>query len=352
MSNLLNQLGMSCPIIQAPMAGTAPPKLAAAVSNAGGLGSIAVGATDLDGAVAQIQQTRALTDCAFNVNFFCHARAQQDQGKQSDWLKRFAPEFAKFNATPPSALTEIYQSFLTDDAKFQMILDQRPAVVSFHFGLPSTDKINALQDKGIILFSTAITLADALEAQAAGIDAIVAQGWEAGGHRGIIAPSSADTRLGTLALTRILSENLFIPVIAAGGIMDGAGIRAALNMGATCAQMGTAFIDTDHSLADAAHRTALTSDAGHHTVMTPVLSGRPARCLANAFTRWDVDTDYADIPDYPIAYDAAKSLIGAAKAAGDIDYGAHWAGQGAPLSRAMSVVEMMETLKTELDNTQ
>ncbi len=333
------------------MAGTAPPKLAAAVCNAGGLGSIAVGATDVDGARAQIQQTRALTDCAFNVNFFCHAPAQHDDAKQSNWLNRLRPTFDDLGVTAPDTLSEIYSTFLTDDAKFQMVLDECPPVVSFHFGLPDAEKITALKDKGIILFSTAITLADAKVAQDAGIDAIVAQGWEAGGHRGIVDPNSQDTRLGTFALTRVLAENLFVPVIAAGGIMDGAGIRAALNMGATCAQMGTAFIDTDHSLADASYRSALHSDAAHNTVMTPVVSGRPARCLANEFTKWDDLIDPSDIPDYPIAYDAAKSLIAAAKVAGISGFGANWAGQGAPLSRAMSVTDLMKTLKSELDTT-
>jgi nitronate monooxygenase len=349
MKTFLQKLGLSCPIIQAPMAGTAPPKLAAAVCNAGGLGSIAVGATDVHGARMQIQQTRALTDRAFNVNFFCHAPAQHDPVKQSDWLKQLGPIFDQFNTVPPVKLTEIYSTFLTDDAMLQMVLDECPTVISFHFGLPSADKIKALKDKGIILFATAITLNDALDAQAAGIDAIVAQGWEAGGHRGIIDPTSDDTRLGTLALTRILASNLFVPVIAAGGIMDGAGIRAALNVGATCAQLGTAFINTDHSLADDAYRSALQSDAAHNTVMTPVLSGRPARCLANEFTKWDNATDYTDIPDYPIAYDAAKSLIAAAKVAGNPYYGAQWAGQGAPLSRKMPVSELMKILKSELD---
>ena len=188
------------------MAGTAPPKLAAAVCNAGGLGSIAVGATDVDGARAQIQQTRALTDCAFNVNFFCHAPAQHDDAKQSNWLNRLRPTFDDLGVTAPDTLSEIYSTFLTDDAKFQMVLDECPPVVSFHFGLPDAEKITALKDKGIILFSTAITLADAKVAQDAGIDAIVAQGWEAGGHRGIVDPNSQDTRLGTFALTRVLAE--------------------------------------------------------------------------------------------------------------------------------------------------
>jgi nitronate monooxygenase len=348
MIDLLKTLGMSCPIIQAPMAGVSPPSMAGAVSNAGGLGSIGVGASDVDGARKQIHDTRALTDAAFNVNFFCHQPAKNDPEKQQKWLNRFASTFAQFDAEPPTDLNEIYSTFITDDAKFKMVLDEYPRVVSFHFGLPSAAKITALKDKGITLFSTAITLADAQAAQAAGIDAIVAQGWEAGGHRGIVDPSSEDSRLGTFALTRVLAANLFVPVIAAGGIMDGAGIRAALNIGATAAQMGTAFIDTDHSIADTPYRAALHSNAGHNTMMTPLISGRPARCLSNSLTALDAQTDYADIPDYPIAYGAVKSLMAAAKTAGTTTFSPQWAGQGAPLARNTSVVQLMQTLKSEL----
>ena len=346
---LLNQLGLTTPIIQAPMAGVSPPKMAAAVSNAGGLGSIGVGASNVDGARAQIHETRAMTDRAFNVNFFCHQPAKRNADLEQTWLHNLEPTFAAFETHAPSSLNEIYSTFLTDDAKFQMVLNERPSVVSFHFGLPSSAKIKALKSAGITLFATAITLADAKAAQTAGIDAIVAQGWEAGGHRGIIDPNSPDSRLGTFALTRLLSTNLQIPVIAAGGIMDGAGIRATLNMGAIAAQMGTAFINTDESMADTHYRTALTSSAGHNTVMTPVLSGRPARCLANQFTELDSKTDYTNIPDYPVTYDATKSLIAAAKKHGHTGFGAHWAGQCAPLSRAMPVAELITTLISELE---
>jgi nitronate monooxygenase len=348
MIDLLKTLGMSCPIIQAPMAGVATAKMAAAVSNAGGLGSLGLATVDAVGARTQIQAVRALTDGAFNVNFFYHAAPIRDGIKERAWLDHLAPTFEKFDAKPPATLTEIYRTFDADNSRFEMLLDECPPVVSFHFGIPTPDKIAALKNKGITTFSTAINLTDALAAQAAGIDAIVAQGWEAGGHRGILIPASPDSRLSTFALTQVLVANLTIPVIAAGGIMDGSGIRAALNMGATAAQMGTAFIDTEHSLADAPYRAALTSDAGHNTVITPILSGRPARCVANSFTAWEATTDHNDLPAYPITYDATKALIAAAKSAGDTTFAAQWAGQGAPLSRAMNTADLMDTLKSEL----
>jgi nitronate monooxygenase len=161
-------------------------------------------------------------------------------------------------------------------------------------------------------------------------------------------PDADDSRLGTFALTRLLVRNKRVPVIAAGGIMDGAGIRAALQLGASAAQLGTAFIDTDESLASTAHRDRLHGDSAHHTIMTRAISGRPARCLANDFTRIGADVPDGDIPDYPIAYDAGKALDAAAKAAGDTGYGAQWAGQGAPLARTMSTSALMHALIEEL----
>ena len=148
--------------------------------------------------------------------------------------------------------------------------------------------------------------------------AAVAQGYEAGGHRGVFDPTAGYDRLGTLALTRLLVRNLDVPVIAAGGIMDGAGIVAALRLGAGAAQLGTAFVTTDESLADAGYRTAMRSDAAHHTVMTSVISGRPARCLANRFTALGAEIDFADVPSYPLAYDAGKALNAAGKAVGNL----------------------------------
>jgi nitronate monooxygenase len=199
-----------------------------------------------------------------------------------------------------------------------------------------------------VLLGSATNLAEARAFAAAGVDASVAQGWEAGGHRGVFDPDAPDDRLGTLALVRVLARGIDLPVIAAGGIMDGAGIAAALALGASAAQLGTAFVACDESLADEGYRRALASDAAQHTTMTPVLSGRPARCLANRFTAVGEGVAPRDLPSYPIAYDLAKALHAAGKAKGEFGYGAQWAGQGAPLVRPMPAGKLVETLRREM----
>ncbi|GGA01146.1 NAD(P)H-dependent flavin oxidoreductase [Dyella caseinilytica] len=348
-SSALDLLGIQVPIIQAPMAGVSSPAMAAAVSNQGGLGSMGVGAMTATQARDAIHQFRALSSGPLNINVFTHRPAQADPHKEQAWLQRLSAEFARTGAKPPQALREIYTSFLVDYDMLTMLLEEKPSVVSFHFGLPHQDQIEALHKAGITLMAAATNVEEALAIEAAGIDAVVAQGYEAGGHRGMFNPDAEDSRLGTFALTRVLAKTVKVPVIAAGGIMDGKGIAAVLALGASAAQLGTAFIATDESLADAGFRQTLFSDAAHHTVMTRVISGRPARCLANAFTRWGATVPDADVPDYPITYDAGKSLNAAGKAAGQSGYGAQWAGQGAPLARSMTTQALMQTLKAELD---
>jgi len=347
-NSLLRKLGLETPIIQAPMAGVSTPQMAAAVSNAGALGSLGIGAVDAEGARRMIAATREMTARPFQVNVFCHRPATADIEREAGWLARLRPEFARFGASPPERLSEIYRSFLIDDAKLAMLVEERPAVVSFHFGLPDRERIEALHRAGITLFATATNLVEAQAAAAAGIDAVVAQGYEAGGHRGMFHPGLPDDRLGTLALVRLLVTKLDLPVIAAGGIMDGAGIAAALALGASAAQLGTAFIGCPESSADAGYRAALFSAAAEHTVMTSVISGRPARCLANCFTDWGRYTPDAVIPDYPIAYDAGKALHAAAKTRGEFGFGAEWAGQGAPLARDLPEAELVAVLRGEL----
>ena len=347
-SHLLQRLGLRVPIFQSPMAGVSSPAMAAAVSAAGGLGALGVGAMTARQAREAVVATRALQRGPLNVNVFVHRPARADAARDRAWLARLAPEFARFGAQPPDALHEIYTSFLVDDAMLAALIDLRPEVVSFHFGLPTDAQRDALRAAGIVLVASATSLAEARAIEAAKLDAIVAQGYEAGGHRGVFDPDAPDDRLGTMALVRLLVRETALPVIAAGGIMDGAGIRAALALGACAAQLGTAFIDTDESLANAGHRARLHSDAAHHTVMTRAISGRLARCLANEFTRIGADIDDADIPDYPIAYDAGKALAQAAGAAGHTGYGAHWAGQGAPLARTLPTAALMQALIAEL----
>lgn len=331
------------------MAGVSTPELAAAVSNAGALGSIGVAATDAAGAREMIAGVRALCTRPFNVNVFVHHPAQQNAAREKAWLSAMAPLFDRYSARPPTALRPIYKSFIEDDEMLALLIDTAPAVVSFHFGLPDAGRISALKDAGCVLLATATNLDEALAAKTAGIDAVVAQGWEAGGHRGVFDPDAPDGRLGTVALTRLLVQRCGLPVIAAGGIMDGQGIRAALDLGAIAAQLGTAFVACPESSADAAYREALAGPAAMSTVMTSAISGRPARGLPNRFTQWG-DSVGLPHPGYPMTYDAGKALIAAAKAAGGTGYAAQWAGQGAPLSRTLPAAELVALLVAELQS--
>lgn len=348
--SLPGDLGLTVPIIQAPMAGTSTPALAAAVSNAGGLGSIAVGATDAAGARAMIGQLRGLTNRAFNVNLFVHKPQPQDAAKEQAWLAALAPAFAQFGATPPASLRPIYKSFVEDDEMLAVLIETAPRVVSFHFGLPDAPRIAALKAAGCLLLATATSLEEADAAERAGMDAVVAQGIEAGGHRGIFDPDGPDDGLGTMALTRLLVARAGLPVIAAGGIMDGQGIRAALDLGAAAAQLGTAFVACPESSADQDYRDTLLGPAARHTLMTSAISGRPARCLPNRFTALGAEIG-VEPPGYPMTYDAGKALIAAARAAGMTGYGAQWAGQGAPLARALPAAELMAALIREMKGT-
>lgn len=348
MTHWLNRtLGVEHPIIQAPMAGVSSPAMAAAVSDAGGLGSLGVGAMTAGAARAAIHETRALTDRAFNINVFCHAPASRNASVELAWINAMTPMFQRFSATPPDTLSEIYQSFLTDTAMQDMLIEESPAVVSFHFGLPDAAVISALRSAGITLLASATSLDEARACQAAGIDAIVAQGIEAGGHRGIFDPSAPDDRLSTEALIVQLASEVDLPIIAAGGLMTGGDISRTLSLGASAAQLGSAFLACDESLADDAYRAALRDPASHPPVLTPALSGRPARCLRNRFVAWSEEAG-APIPSYPVAYDAAKALAAAAKSAGETGYGAQWSGAGGLLARDGSAAEIMAGLLSEM----
>lgn len=329
------------------MAGVSTPAMAAAVNAGGGLGGIALGAGDADAAARMIAETRERTERPFNVNLFVHAPPMPDPVREAAWSEALRLAFAAFDAEPPDTLRTIYRSFAQDDAMLALLVEARPAVVSFHFGLPDGPRIAALKQAGCLLLASVTSLAEAQAAERAGIDMLVAQGYEAGGHRGVFDPHAADDRLGTLALTRLLAMRTRLPVIAAGGIMDGAGVAAALALGAVAAQLGTAFIACPESAADAAYRAALMGEGAAHTVMTRAISGRPARCLPNRFTLLS-ETLTAAVPDYPIAYDAGKALNAAAKVRGEGGYGAQWAGQGAPLARALPAADLVRAIAAEM----
>jgi len=347
MSNpLLSLLNIELPIIQSPMVGVSTPKLAAAVSNAGGLGSIGIGASNVEQARAMLRETAALTDKPFNVNVFCHEPAVPNAERETQWLTFLAPYFAEFDAPAPTALREIYTSFVEDTDMLHLLLEEKPAVISFHFGLPPQPAIDALKDAGIVLLCSVTNLAEAQMAERAGVHALVAQGYEAGGHRGVFDPQR-DSEMGTFALVRVLTEACGLPVIAAGGIMDGAGISAVMQLGASAAQLGTAFILCPESSANSAYREALKGPRAHQTRVTSVISGRPARGMVNRnFT--SLEANAPALPDYPIAYDANKALNAAAATKTNMDFAVQWAGQGAPLAREMPAAALVRLLALEL----
>jgi nitronate monooxygenase len=344
---MLNRLGINFPIIQAPMAGVSTPALAAAVCEAGGLGSVAIGAVDTGDAHEILTEVRQRTRKSFQVNLFCHQPATRDHNREAAWLTALHPIFRELSAEPPSELRVIYKSFVEDDEKLRLLIEHRPAIVSFHFGLPDADRIEALRAAGCFLLASVTSLAEARAAEDAGVDALVAQGFEAGGHRGVFNPDANDDCLSTLALVRLLDTRSSLAVIAAGGIMDGRAIKAALDMGAAAAQLGTAFVGCPESGADEPYRAALFDDGAEHTTMTRAISGRPARCLPNRFTALG-DGLQLEPPAYPIAYDAAKALNVAGKARGEGGYGAQWAGQGAPLARSLPAAELVKALAAEI----
>ncbi|HEY5754886.1 MAG TPA: nitronate monooxygenase [Steroidobacter sp.] len=341
---LLALLGIEHPIIQAPMAGVSTPALAAAVSNSGGLGSLGLGSSNVEQSRASIRATRAATSRPFNVNLFCHRRATADAAREAAWLAYLEPHFAEFGARPPQSLREIYETFIDHESMLAMLLEERPAIVSFHFGLPASDWVKRFRAAGIVTLACATNLHEATLCERAGVDAIVAQGVEAGGHRGVFDPERGDDGIGTFALVRMLVKQSTLPIIAAGGIMDGRGIAAAMTLGASGVQLGTAFVLCPESSANAAYREQMKSERARHTQITATISGRGARGLPNRMYQL---AGAPALPDYPIAYDAAKALHAAASAKGNHEYAAYWAGQGAPLARELPAAMLMSQLVQE-----
>lgn len=346
-NSLLHQLNLQYPVIQAPMAGTSTPAMAAAVSNAGGMGSLGLGNLSVEAAREQIRQLQALTDKAFNINFFCHREEPVDTQRDQAWLQRLAPWFAEFDAEPPAQLDAGYASFIGNQAMLDMLLEERPPVVSFHFGLPEADAIDALKEAGIFLMGCATCLEEAQAIEAAGLDAVIAQGYEAGGHRGIFDPQH-EPALGLHDLLRQLQGRIGLPVIATGAIMDGKDIAEVLQLGASAAQLGTAFICCPESAAPQAYRDQLQSERAQHTGVTAIFSGRPARGILNRSHR-EIGPHAAELAGYPQAYSAAKALHAVAAARGSHEFAPYWSGTAGSRCRSMPAAELVATLVKELN---
>ncbi|MGD8416748.1 MAG: nitronate monooxygenase [Pseudomonadales bacterium] len=343
---LTERLGLECPLIQAPMAGVSTTEMAAAVSNAGALGSVALGALGSDAAREALRATRALTRGPIAANVFTHPTPRRDPELEADFLHALAPLFEQAGGKAPTALTEIYSSFNDDDAMLEVLLDERPDVVSVHFGLAAPGRMQALRGADIFVIATATSVAEADALERAGVDAVVAQGFDAGGHSGaFLSEPDATTagRDGLIRLVRNAVRAVRVPVIAAGGLMSGRDVRAVIEAGASAAQLGTAFLACPESLAGVAYRRRLMQ--GGETRLTSLISGRPARGLVNPLIR-ALEGVSLQVPDYPIAYDAVKQLV---SATADSDFSVMWAGAGVGRIRALGAAELIAALRRELE---
>lgn len=343
--SLLTQLGIQQPIFLAPMAGVTTPELAAAVSNAGGLGALGLGASHVESAKAAILKTKTLTNQPFQINFFCHQPAVLDEIASQNWAAYVGKQFQKYGAQPVFELHRIYDSFLENDALLELVLETKPRAVSFHFGLPTAAQMTALKQAGITTMVSVTQLSEALAAKAAGIDILIAQGIEAGGHRGTFNPV-CDAAITTKELVKLLLKQCDLPVVAAGGIMNGHDVANFLALGASAAQMGTAFVQCSESAANDAYRKALFEQST--TQITDSISGRPARGLFNHWHQFVDLPDRPKTPGYPYTYDLGKQLHAAASKEGDHGFGAFWAGSNVSKIRAMDAKELMQTLVNEI----
>lgn len=342
---LLEKLGIKHPILLAPMAGVSTPELAAEVSNQGGLGSLGLGASSVENARKQILQTQELTDQPFQVNFFCHDSVELDEQVAAQWILQFNSLFTEFDAAAPEALNCIYPSFKDDDHFLNLVLETRPKAVSFHFGIPHPHQIQALKQAGIVTMVSATNLAEAKLIEAAGIDIVIAQGVEAGGHRGIF-NESFDSSVKTRDLVQLLKQHIQCPIIAAGGIMNGHQAYNLMELGADAVQLGTAFVQCKTSNANEAYRKAL-FDAPI-TQITASISGRPARGIIN---NWHTDVDTPTrptVPPYPYTYDLGKQLHAAASKKGIQGYGAFWAGTNVSQIRELEAPDLINQLILEM----
>jgi nitronate monooxygenase len=345
MSLLLERLGIKHPIFLAPMAGVSTPELAAEVSNQGGLGSLGLGANTVETAHAQILKTQELTEQPFQVNFFCHQSVELEPIASQAWIDFLRPHFEQYHAEPPTQLHCIYPSFLDNDDYLNVVLETRPKAVSFHFGIPHPHQIQALKDAGILTMVSATNLAEARAIEAAGIDIIIAQGTEAGGHRGIF-NELFDSAIRTVDLVQLLVEHCQCPIIAAGGIMNGAQSQQMLNLGASAVQLGTAFVQCKSSNANDAYRHALFHE--QITQISASISGRPARGLLG---HWHTQVDLPNRPAvaaYPYAYDLGKQLHAAASQQGDHGFGAFWAGSNVSQIRELEARDLINQLLVEM----
>lgn len=339
---LQDLLGTALPIVQAPMAGSQGSALAVAVSNAGGLGSLPCAMLDVERLRAELATLRAQTTRPYNVNFFCHSPPVPDAGRDAAWRALLAPYYAEYGMDPTTIAAGPGRAPFTA-ALADALADFAPPVVSFHFGLPSAELLARVKGWGATVLSSATTVAEARWLEARGVDAIVAQGLEAGGHRGMFLSTDATSQVGTFALVPQIVRAVRVPVIAAGGISDAAGVRAAMALGAAGVQVGTAYLLCPEATTSAVHRAALRSDAAGTTALTNLFSGRLARGIVNRLMR-ELGPVNVAAPAFPLASAAVAPLRAAAERRDRGDFSPLWAGQNATGCRDVPAADVTRAL--------
>jgi nitronate monooxygenase len=328
------------PILQAPMASAATPALAAAVSEAGGLGALGSAMLPVDELRRQTAEVRERTGRPFQLNFFCHERPEMTGDIAARAREYFAPLYDELGLGDPPEPSAPAVDF--DDARLEALLELRPPVVSFHFGLPPQDALAAIRETGARILATATTVAEARHLEEHGVDAVVAQGAEAGGHRGSFLVEGDDGPVGTLALVPQVVDAVGVPVIAAGGIADGRGLAAVLVLGAGAAQIGTAFLPCPESGISPVYRAALRGAEADATVLTRAVSGRPARALKNRMT-----IELSGVLPYPAQLSLTLPLRQSAAETGAFQ--AMWSGQGAALATEAPAGEVVEAISGDAE---
>ncbi|HEX5844577.1 MAG TPA: nitronate monooxygenase [Pseudomonas sp.] len=335
-------LGIELPLIQAPMAGVQDHALAAAVSNTGALGSLPCAMLDATGLRRELTALAGKTSKPYNLNFFCHTPPAPQPQQEAAWREALSPYYAELGIDPASiASGPGRQPFSAEMA--ELLEEFRPAVVSFHFGLPEAALLARVKACGAKVLSSATTVEEALWLEAHGVDAIIAQGLEAGGHRGHFLDMDISRQLGTFALLPQIIAAVRLPVIAAGGIADAQGVRAAMALGAAGVQIGSAYLCCFEASTSAIHRAALHSPAARHTALTNLFSGRPARGIVNRLMR-ELGPISPLAPAFPLATAAIAPLRSKAESQGSGDFSPLWAGQNASGCKSIGAAELTREL--------
>jgi nitronate monooxygenase len=342
MKALSNLLGIDLPILQSPMAGAQGSAMAIAVSDAGGLGALPCAMLGPEAIEREITAIRSATGRPFNVNFFCHAAPAPSPEREAAWRGALAPYYRERGIDPSSIASGPARSPFSHEAA-DVLEPFRPSVMSFHFGLPAPDLLARVRAWGSVILCSATTVDEARWLEERGVDAVIAQGVEAGGHRGSFLSDDVTTQVGTLSLVPQIASAVRIPVIAAGGIADARGVAAALALGASAVQVGTAFLLCPEATTSAVHRAALKSDAARHTALTNVFTGRPARGIVNRLMR-ELGPMSLAAPAFPLAAEAVAPLRASDAATGGADFTPLWSGQNATGCREVDAASIVRDL--------